>query len=199
MKLFVSLAFLVGTPRLILSQKVDDGSWVYVMDGAPASGPPPSSGWHSSSDCTEDFAIDEYPNAPIPDNSPSCGNAPGTPVVDQIVIGEHGLIEDIDVRVEFDHTWIGDLQITVTHVDTGTSLVLWDQRCGSNSPLVDYDITFDDEGPITFCSDVNLGGVAPSNSGSGPLNVFNGENMYGTWELTVTDWCGADIGTLIGW
>ena len=53
-----------------------------------------------------------------------------------------GIIDDIDVSVDITHTFDGDLEISLTHVDTGTMVLLFDKHGGAGD---DITTTFDDE------------------------------------------------------
>jgi subtilisin-like proprotein convertase family protein len=44
-----------------------------------------------------------------------------------ITMNDAQYIGDIDIRLDIDHTWIGDLQILLTHAETGRSLELLDR------------------------------------------------------------------------
>ena len=56
----------------------------------------------------------------IPDNKKS-----GTS--NTITINQPGFIGDLDIRVEIDHTWVGDLIINLTHEETARSIILMDR------------------------------------------------------------------------
>jgi len=120
-------------------------------------------------------------NLPIPDL---------TTVFDEIIVGDSGVIIDLDVAVVITHTYVGDLIVTLTHVDTGTAVTIMNHQCSS---LDSINATFDDEGSALVCP--ASGSVIPDN----PLAAFDGESIGGTWRLTVEDGWGADAGTLVSW
>ncbi|MBM3695316.1 MAG: hypothetical protein FJW79_05220 [Actinobacteria bacterium] len=138
------------------------------------------------------------PTLPIPDNSP-------TGVSDDIVVSDTGVIADLDVAVVIAHTWIGDLQVTLTHVETGTAVVIIDRpgRPASTFGCAgdNIDAVLDDEAiaPVeTQCTappPAISGTFTPENL----LSAFDGETLAGTWRLTVTDNASGDTGTLTGW
>ncbi|MCB0207434.1 MAG: hypothetical protein KDH89_21645, partial [Anaerolineae bacterium] len=60
------------------------------------------------------------PNVAIPDN-----NLDG--VTDTLAVNLTGSISDLNVDVDVLHTWVGDVSLTLTHVDTGTSATIIDR------------------------------------------------------------------------
>lgn len=139
------------------------------------------------------------PNLAIPD-SPNPG------VNDTITLGTGGNITDVNVSIVTNHTYVGDLIFTLTHVATGTSNIVIDRpgvpslTYGCNGDNINT--TIDDAGisPVeNECS-----GVVPA-IGAGPftpnnlLSVYNTENVAGGWTLGVTDNAGQDLGTFISW
>ena len=112
-----------------------------------------------------------------------------------------GKIVDLDIALSIQHTWNDDLDITLTHMTTGTSLVLWTD-CGSS-----------DDGFIVMLSDQAGGDICAATAptagaaitgtyhpeGLAALSVFNTEDASGLWRLTITDDTTPDTGTLFGW
>jgi len=113
-------------------------------------------------------------------------------------------LTDVNVLVNIDHTFVGDLKLTVRS-PLGTEVVLLDRPgvpastfgCSNNN----MDVTFDDAAgfdPGNHCP-----GTDPWYSGDAapvqPLSAFNGESSAGTWSLKVLDSAGADTGTLVDW
>ena len=156
--------------------------------------PPPPSG-------TCDPAYSSAPGIAIPDNDPAG-------ITDDIVIsGASGTITDLNAIFNIDHTWVGDLIVTLEHVNTGTTVTLIDRPgvpnttfgCSSN----DFDVRMDDEAGTAIegtCGPSSsdpfpIGDFIPNN----PLSVFDGESINGTWRVTVSDNAGGDDGTLVSW
>jgi subtilisin-like proprotein convertase family protein len=112
------------------------------------------------------------------------------------------IITDVNIELQISHTWIGDLSIDITHDDTGTSQNIWDNRCGSTQNI---NATADDEGTETLCSVVAAGPAnqtfySPAVAALGPLNVFDGEPLCGSWTLSILDtFPSLDDGTLNAW
>ncbi len=92
-------------------------------------------------------------------------------------------------------TWIGDLVATLTHVNTGTSAVIFNRPGGVNNSDNFNGGTYKFNDAYTG----NLGAVAGSNVPSGnyaPLqsfDVFNGESAGGTWRLNIKDLVSVDV------
>lgn len=127
------------------------------------------------------------------DNLPFGGTQIVTSTLD---IGSSGFISDVNVlNIDISHTWVEDLTLELTSPE-GTTVTLWDLGCGD---FDDMFMSFDDQG-LT-----NGSYPCPPTDGlayqpDGLLAAFNGENMQGTWTLSVTDnFTGLDLGTLNGW
>jgi hypothetical protein len=134
----------------------------------------------------------------IPDNNP-------VGAVSGLFVAQDTILNDVNVRVRIDHSWVGDLVIALRS-PAGTEVVLLDRPgvpslgsvgCGDN----DMDITFDDSSgldPETHCA-----GSSPWLSGDAaplePLAAFDGESALGLWELRVSDHAGLDVGNIVDW
>lgn len=143
----------------------------------------------------------------FPDNG-----GPGNPLISDIIVADTGGILDLNVSLlGATHTFVGDLIISVTHVDTGTSVTLVDRPGVPDFSVFGWaydlggDYTFDDDASTTW-QDVN-GGVQDtafviatgSYLGEGALSAFNGIDLSGTWRLSISDNAGADTGQIQGW
>jgi len=102
-----------------------------------------------------------------------------------------GTITDVDVEVELDHTFIGDLEIDVNA--NGTSVIVF-SRCGSEDNL---HATFDDEaGAGINCASSDAGlTVTPFSS----LTALDGGAVTANWTLDVADQASVDQGSLQQW
>jgi subtilisin-like proprotein convertase family protein len=134
------------------------------------------------------------PNAAIPDN-----NATGVTVSRNVP--DSFFISDLNVGIGITHTWIGDLNLTVTHVPSGISQEIWSQQCGSTDNILS---TSDDEGTNLTCAGIATGGIdvvfwPPAVGGQGPLSVFDGLDANGSWTFKATDTFAADTGTINRW
>ncbi len=137
----------------------------------------------------------------------------GQDATSTIAVGGSGTITDLNVGLVITHTWVGDLVVTLTHVDTGTVVNMihrpgtinlpppgssvGDFGCGSNN----IDATLDDEASVaaeSMCRSTSpaiSGSVRPNH----PLSAFDGEDMGGTWRLKVVDGATLDNGYLESW
>jgi len=145
-------------------------------------------GCSSATGGTSDYV--DTPGTPIPDSG-------GGSISEVIVVPADFLIADLDVDFVTDHTWTGDLDISLEGPD-GTVIDLAagsDDICGGESTA---DVIFDDDGPGFDCPGIGAPatGVGPPAS---PLAGFNGKSSAGTWTLTVTDTVGGDTGSLLQW
>jgi len=120
-----------------------------------------------------------------------------------IMIGEDVTMTDLDVLVQIDHTWVGDLQIFLES-PAGTTVTLLD-RPGAPATTngcdnENMDVLFDDDATFQLedhCEDTDpwyQGDADPVD----PLAAFNGESTLGTWMLTIVDNAGQDTGNLVG-
>jgi len=86
-----------------------------------------------------------------------------------ISVPEQLTIASLQVEIDIQHTYVGDLVIELSH--NGTSYALWDREGGSAD-----DIT------RTFS-----------------VSAFDGQDAGGDWFLTISDNAGLDTGRLSGW
>jgi subtilisin-like proprotein convertase family protein len=148
------------------------------------------------------------PNLAIPDNNPSG-------VSNTLNVPTGGAISDLNVALDITHTWVGDLILTLQHVDTGTTVTILN-RVGATSGTAgcsgnDIDNTADDEAALSFENNCTFGAnptqayiAGQSYQGGDPasstlLAAFDGESLAGAWTLTVSDNAGLDTGTLNEW
>jgi subtilisin-like proprotein convertase family protein len=143
------------------------------------------------------------------------GNATGASST--IVVPDSFSITDITVTLNsLTHTWIGDLIATLTHVDTGTTVSLFN-RIGRASGAGDSsnfggNYSFNDaftgnlwavaaSGGSSFV--IPSGNYFPTGAGSSTLvpmlTSLSGELSSGTWRLTISDNGNGDTGALGSW
>jgi len=148
--------------------------------------------------------------APIPDGAGSA--TPGTPYVSTVTYDNSDLaftdpIIDFNFNLAINHTWVGDLIVTLTS-PIGTTVTLIDRPgtppgtfgCGQNNidTLLDDEAALPAEGQCTAPPAVS-GNLTPTD----PLSAFDGEQLFdeatnnGTWTLTVTDNAGFDTGSVL--
>ena len=135
------------------------------------------------------------PDAAIPDGRRD--------IDDQVVVTGTGQLVDLDVYLLAAHTYVGDLVFTLTHEDTGTSVVILDRpgvpATNFGCSLDDIDLLLDDDAsnPVEAgCGTLAEGrAFIPNNA----ISAFSGEDWGGTWTLTLADLERGDSGTLNEW
>lgn len=129
---------------------------------------------------------------------------PGT-ASDTLSVGTSMTIIDLNVELRIEHTWVGDLTVTLTHVDTGTSVAIVGRPGNPASTYGcsgdDIDAVLDDEAAAPV--EDECAGAVPTIEGTFTpnqlLSAFDGEDLAGDWTLVVDDAVGADTGTLVEW
>jgi subtilisin-like proprotein convertase family protein len=121
-----------------------------------------------------------------------------------LAVGQSSVLTDVNVRVQIDHTYVGDLRIQLQS-PLGTVVTLLDRPgypastygCSND----DMDVTFDDASafnPESWCPGTTpwyVGVAMPVT----PLSVLNGQSSAGTWSLIVSDNAGGDTGAITDW
>jgi subtilisin-like proprotein convertase family protein len=119
-----------------------------------------------------------------------------------IVVGPSaGIIRDLDINLSIFHSFDGDLDVTLTHVASGTTLELFTDVGGTNEGFF---IRLNDEAGIDIGSASNAKSDGAINGTFNPedvaqLSIFDGLDASGEWRLTITDDTGGDSGILFGW
>ncbi|HEX8351480.1 MAG TPA: proprotein convertase P-domain-containing protein [Pyrinomonadaceae bacterium] len=127
------------------------------------------------------------------------------------VSGFSGNIEDLNFRfggnsctsahgattVGLDHSWVGDLVITLTSPQ-GTTVTLLSRPGGGGDGNNFCNTTFDDEGGVSSIQSINALGAPYTGTftPASPLAAFRGQNPNGTWTLRVSDRVGDDTGSV---
>jgi len=145
----------------------------------------------------------------IPDGT---GTGPGGFGADasniQTVTGVTGNISDLNLGVKINHTWVGDLQVDLSHLGV-TAVVVIDLMghvtldcagCGNDN----IDVVLDDDGTggaiEAQCNATPpAAGSPPSFTPANPLSAFDGLVANGAWTLRARDGCSADTGSIISW
>lgn len=166
--------------------------------------------------CTEDLPTEPAPEVGGPIEMSVSPNEPigeaGAPVpdvhdydFDYSLFPPGTPVEDVDVIVHLvEHTWLPDLDISVTSPDGFTQRVFGVTGCFGQE--FDINAIFDDEGAggLTQCVDLDAGG-APLQCLQLPgaqnptllADAFDGRDAGGTWNLSFTDGAAGDDGIII--
>ncbi len=132
----------------------------------------------------------------IPDNN--------TTGVDNTLNGFAGALLNLDVYVKIDHTYVGDVVVTLRH-DAGAPVTLIDRPGVPTSTFGcsgdNVDVTLSDAGTAPVES--TCGTTPPVVSGvlipNATLSAFDGQDFAGAWVLNVSDRVGSDTGNLVRW
>jgi uncharacterized protein YvpB len=137
-------------------------------------------------------------------------------ILDKITITDRGYIADMDVRLDIDHTWVGDLDIALTHKGTGISIDLLDRPgYSSGNPYGcrqdNIRAILDDEviwGIENVCSSYPAAishnkyipaAIAGTYLPMQPLGTFDAIPVAGEWILSIVDVSSGDTGKLNQW
>ena len=117
-----------------------------------------------------------------------------------------GTIGDLNVSVNMDHAWVGDLSFVLRHQSTGTAVTFFDRPGVPASTYGcsrdDINAVLDDEAgsPVENQCSTSTPTINGTFSPNNALSAFDGQSGNGTWVLEVTDhYPSADAGTLNGW
>ena len=130
--------------------------------------------------------------------------------------GDIAELYDVNVSTDITHTWVGDLTVSVTSPESGTSVLLFERpgtTAGDTAPndsgpygcnQNDINATFDDESanprienePCVGPAPVFSGDYQPHNSAPNNLSAWDGENPNGNWGFRLSDSANQDTGTL---
>ncbi|NNK54186.1 MAG: HYR domain-containing protein, partial [Flavobacteriaceae bacterium] len=131
-------------------------------------------------------------------------DSPGIPIVDNttftttIDITDDFTINDLNMAVDIEHTWTGDITLTLES-PAGTQVIVFDDADGcSGDNIMD---TYDDESVNPLDCQAGTSDAFPLDDyiPSNPLSAFDGESTLGTWILSVEDDAGGDTGVLNSW
>lgn len=130
----------------------------------------------------------------------------------EIFVPDSGSIKSFkNLYIDFAHTWVGDLQITLTHKDSGTTVSLLDRP---GFPDSTFGVNVDLDGLYQFQDDANQtlqqAAIDAGNAGETflpggtfagleSLSAFEGLDKAGVWSLNITDNAGGDTGALRAW
>ena len=121
----------------------------------------------------------------------------GTPIITSTLnVNANGSIQDVNVlNLNISHTWINDLIITLTS-PAGTSVTLINRICNSQDNIL---TNLDDEAGNSYASIPCPPTSNDTYQPFGSLSDFDGEDLNGTWTLTIQDVFNLDGGSLNAW
>lgn len=152
------------------------------------------------------------PNVAIPDND-------GGAAVDTIAVTDSGFITDLNVSLQIEHTWVGDLRAELTNGACTIQLLHRvnldceepdDGSCCCGCSGDDIDAVFDDDAAdyVEFIPCSGTPAISgswkpgdPQDNGIWPTAMAdcNGQDINGDWTLTVTDGAAGDTGMVLAW
>jgi uncharacterized protein YvpB/subtilisin-like proprotein convertase family protein len=138
----------------------------------------------------------------IPDDNPSG-------VADTIDIQNAGYLTRVAAFVDINHTWTGDLSLSLTHLDTSHTITLLDRPgvpanengCGGDNLQVLFDDRAAQPAENKCASSIIYSGNAIGGTflPQEPLAAFTSDAAGGSWRLEVADHNQFDEGTLNHW
>jgi subtilisin-like proprotein convertase family protein len=151
---------------------------------------------------TASLIVTRTPELPIPDYEKDPNG-----IFDTITVTDAGVLIDMDVAISITHSWVGDLRISLEHLETGTLVNLVDRPGYPEFPFGcsggDLDIVLDDAAPLAVednCQNTtNAYLLGARYSPNESLALFNEEAWKGHWTLRVSDHYTADTGILHQW
>ncbi|HLP52499.1 MAG TPA: gliding motility-associated C-terminal domain-containing protein [Chitinophagales bacterium] len=137
-----------------------------------------------------------YPSVAVPVTIPT---GPGI-VTSTITITDSTVIKDLAVRINIEHTFMQDLDATLTAPDGSVMHLFSDIGGGTSGGLqTTMDLFFDDFNGIPPSGFTTSKGMGWQPELLTALDLFKGANTAGTWTLTLYDDATGDGGTLNGW
>jgi len=115
------------------------------------------------------------------------------------------MIMDLDVTVDINHTWVGDLKLKLTHHETDQTITMVDRP---GYPASDYGCSYDN---IRTILDDEISSSVANKCASSPaaisgifipessLNLFDGQAVTGNWTLNISDRSPNDTGRFNQW
>ncbi|MBN8685198.1 MAG: proprotein convertase P-domain-containing protein, partial [Chitinophagales bacterium] len=103
----------------------------------------------------------------------------------------------VTVGISTNHTWVGDLSMTVTN-PSGTQTVVFDRPGNGGCAGNGLEVTFDDGAANTYAQFNGTCGNNPAIAGTyqslGGLAQLNSGNLNGNWTVSIADAVGGDTG-----
>jgi uncharacterized protein YvpB/subtilisin-like proprotein convertase family protein len=140
----------------------------------------------------------QAPSQAIPDDD-------SNGISETIVLEDIRFIHDLNLYLRINHPWVGDLSATLTHLESGKSVELFNrpgiqsnsQGCGQPDigAILDDEITLPVKNQCSTGSTAIAGIFQPDQA----LVNFNGDRLAGNWILKVVDNYKHDAGRLDKW
>jgi extracellular elastinolytic metalloproteinase len=149
-----------------------EGTWTLVVSDRALRDEGTLNSWSLQARVTEPRAVVEAESSPgllIPDKSRAG-------VRSEITVDGQGTISSLVLDIDITHTYVGDLEVTLTGPD-GTSVKVHGRTGGSSDNLI----------------------TSYESGSGGRLAPFVGKAVGGVWQLHVADLAGLDIGKLNRW
>lgn len=138
---------------------------------------------------------------------------PGVPTTIDLVITDPGTIVGFNslTLTNISHTFLGDLVVTLTHVESGITVDILDRvgrttgtgfgsglDLAGNYVFVDGGAAIPSTGTVLAPGEYGLSpnGEFGSSAGLGSLDAFVGVPLAGTWRLSVQDFASGDVGSI---
>lgn len=120
---------------------------------------------------------------------------PGSGVIEStIFIPDGRTISDVDVSLNVQHSYVGDLRMSLIG-PTGQTVQLVNRRGGSGQNFTGTTFNSQSATPITVGAAPFTGSFRPEQT----LNAFNNTAAVGLWTLRIEDLRAGDAGTLLDW
>jgi len=120
---------------------------------------------------------------------------PGSGLIEStIFVADGRTITDVDVRLNIQHTYVGDLRISLVG-PTGVTVQLVNRRGGSGQNFTATVLNSQSGPPISTGSAPFAGTYRPEQ----PLTALNNISAAGFWTLRIEDLRAGDAGTLLAW
>ena len=106
---------------------------------------------------------------------------------DELVITDVGVIRDLELYLHLHHSWLGDLAVTLTHVESGVAVPILGSDSGYCGSARDVDAVFGHNAaidPYVACDSQKTLASGPFIP-DGDLSTF--VELQGTWRLTIED------------
>lgn len=103
-----------------------------------------------------------------------------------ITIDDSGIVSDLNINlIKATHGRLADLIVYLV-APSGKEALLWNKQCGNQQNI---NVRLDDQAPDFFQCPINSGRLYRTDvaKGADKLEIFNGEQMQGTWNLRIED------------